>query len=649
MKHYRHSAGHAALLAAAVTLLLGLSGPAWAAEAKGIGPIMRLDEVRAGMKGHGLSTFKGNEVSRFEAEVLGVIRGWAPQGSIILVKMSGAGLEETGTISGMSGSPIYVDGKLLGAVAYGFYYCKIPLSGVRPAEEMLVVRDIDARAAADDEQKGRKAAARETLRRRSRQLFEDIRAGKVVGEQALSQRLTEMIVPACLSERRPTCGLDRMPAGVRTMLVGSEAQAMGQLPMPLAVGGLGPKAFEAFSPMLRLGGFLPVQAAVTGASAGDEIEVKPGVPIGAVLLSGDVDISGLGTVTAVDGNRVLAFGHDMFGTGGSNYPMAVGRVQTVVPSLMHSFRMSTPERIVGRIVQDRETAILGRLGEEAPTFPCTVRVKGDREVVFNYRAAGHWETAPMLATYAAALSATRWEGSGELITMKATSRIRLKGRKEPIVLSNTYATQSPTYSVYSLVAYPMEELLVNPFKEVEIAAFDFDIEIEKGLRAVHIENLRVDRQEARPGEKVKLIVGLKEFQGKRAVRAIEFEIPRDATPGTTVSIMVCDGMTTMFHRMMQDPGLSDPRDFDALVRAVEVLPASTNLYVHASFQKQGLRYAGEAMPNLPPSVTNMFAFGAETGLTAPLIEDVRQQLEVPWVVAGREQITVAIKEPRTAH
>ena len=158
--------------------------------------------------------------------------------------------------------------------------------------------------------------------------------------------------------------------------------------------------------------------------------------------------------------------------------------------------------------------------------------------------------------------------------------------------------------------------------------------------------MRADRTEAEPGQKVTLVVGLKEFHGGQASRTIEVQVPKDAQPGTMASITVCDSDVTLVQRVVQDPGFFQPRDFKGLVDAIKLVPSATKLYVHSSFQKRGLRYGGDAMPQLPSSVTNMLVFGTEVGMAAPLVEDARMEVDMPWVVTGHEQISVLIKEPR---
>jgi len=608
--------------------------------------IMKVSEVRAGMRGYGLTTFQGARIERFEVEVLGVLNGWAPQGHIVLIAMSGIGLEETGTVAGMSGSPIYIDGKLLGAVAYGFYFCKIPLSGVTPAEEMLVALDID-RQGSESDRPARKAARRLDLQARSRRVLEQIRSGATAPPEARRAALLRMTLPPCIAPPATTWPADQMPQSVRSMLGGAPAAGMSLLPAPLMIGGLRPEAFTELTGMLGEVGLFPVQAAPVSGVAGDaeQIPLAPGAPVGYVWVSGDLDISGMGTLTMLDGDRVLAFGHPLLGTGESDFPLALGRVQTVVPSLQHSFRLSSADRIIGRLTQDRDSAIVGRIGERSPMLPCTVTVRGVQEVTYRYEVAQYWEMVPLLAFFVTSASAERWEGYGNLFTVTGKATIRLKDRPEPIVLENVHCSMDPAYPAFELVWMPLEALVLNPFQEVELESVDVDMTVTPGLSAARIESVRAERNEVEPGETLGISVTLLQFQGGEHVRRLELEVPREAKPGSALNILVGDARTRALMDMSADPGLFNPRDMAGLIEALEHLPRNTGLFAHGSFVSTGVRYEGVPMPDLPGSVLHMMGRGTQSGVVTPLRGDVRTQIDTPWVVSGSRSISVTIKDP----
>ena len=162
---------------------------------------MRVQDVRPGMKGYGLSTFEGAHIERFEVEVLGTSRSWLPQGIVVLVRMSGRVVDKAGTIAGMSGSPVYIDGKLLGAIAYGFPYCTIPLAGVTPIEEMLAARQIEDKGGAAGSAAQRAAYGR-ALRRDMADLLAATRQGRTPQDARVEAAARKMVIPLCL-RRRP--------------------------------------------------------------------------------------------------------------------------------------------------------------------------------------------------------------------------------------------------------------------------------------------------------------------------------------------------------------------------------------------------------------------------------------------------------------
>ncbi|MDP6439956.1 MAG: SpoIVB peptidase S55 domain-containing protein, partial [Candidatus Brocadiia bacterium] len=407
-------------------------------------PIMRVADVRPGMKGYGLSTFEGTRIERFNVEVLGTLRSWHAQGTVVLIRMSGRVVDEAGTIAGMSGSPIYIDGKLLGALAYGWSFCKIPLAGVTPIEEMWLAGEIE-RAAKPEDQGARRAAYRRALGRDVRSLLDATLKARGPEDPVLLAAFSKMALPLGMRRPGPVWSGSDLPGAVRAMLPSGGAAALSRLPLPLSVGGSGPGSLAALAPTLSASGLVPIQGGAGVREAGPggpagEIKLVPGVPVGAVFVTGDIDIAGMGTLTQVDGNQVLAFGHPMYGEGGRmNYPLGVARVQAVVPSAQHSFKISSTEKIVGSLTRDAETAIVGRLGVKAPMFPCTVKVKGTRDVTYRYQVAGQWEMAPYWSFLVAALSGLRWEGSGDLLTVRIKSSISLQGRSEPVVMETRYA------------------------------------------------------------------------------------------------------------------------------------------------------------------------------------------------------------------
>ncbi len=603
-----------------------------------IPPIMPVSEVRPGMTGYGLTALQGAEPEQFPVEVLAVIDGWYPKGHIILIRLGGPVIDEAGAVSGMSGSPIYIEDRLVGALAYGWRFTKVPLAGVTPAEEILQAQEIDLQGGEPAPGAARRESARR-MRRRTAELAEKLlaRPAEDLPAPLLEDALMRAALPPLLPQQRARSLALPGPSPA------DDRAQFGPLPLPLALGGLGPRA-EPLLDALGAAGFMPVQAAGGPAHAEDDLEPRPGMPGGVVFVSGDLNVSGMGTITWVDGERVAAFGHPMMGLGAVDLPFAVGRAQAVVPSLQMSFRVSSADRIVGRLTQDRDSSIIARLGERAPMLPCTVRVGGLQEDEYNYEVAGFWQTAPFYTFLAVAYSSLRFQSQDAPYTMRARSRIRIEGREEPLILENDFADWSPLRPAFTLVQMPLAALAMNPFREVAIESVDYEIELKEGFEVALIESVRAERLQVPAGGQVTLHVRLREWQGREVVREVPLEIPETARPGSEVRVLVCDAMTSMMLRSSMDPGLFAPRSFEHLIEMLEYTEPSRDLHVRVSVVEEGVRYRGRPMPALPSSAMNILQFGA-SGRTDRLTSDRVTSVQTPYILEGAHMLTLTVEEP----
>ncbi|MFO8007818.1 MAG: SpoIVB peptidase S55 domain-containing protein [Candidatus Brocadiia bacterium] len=610
-----------------------------AAPAQELPPIMPASQVQAGMKGYGVATLKGTELTRFDVEVLGVVTGWYPKGDMILIRFSGPIVDEAGIIAGMSGSPVFIQDKLIGAVAYGWFFSKIPLAGVTPAEEMLKVQRMDQEGAEEDSEQARAEAAR-AMREEAEELARLLTEGRDAPLPAdrLDEALMRASLPPVLRARRTAARTLRWPLG------DGEVAELAPLPVPLSISGAGADAAGLLAGLSGTG-LMPVQAAGgDAAETGGSPEAVPGAVVGSAFITGDMEIASMGTATWVDGDRVVAFGHPLLSAGRVDLPMVLGRDAIVVPSIRRSFRISNPDRIVGRVVEDRDSCIVGRLGEEAPMFPCTVRVKGLAGDTYNYDVAGYWQTAPMFASLAVAYSSTRWQGEGQRYTLEVTSKLHLKGREEPVVLRNEFATESVMMPVFEMVELPLSALTLNPFRRADIAGVDYEVEARKGFDAALIRSVRAERLQAEPGSEVSLIIRLQQWRGEEVTRKVTLPIPETARPGTSAEVLVCDAVTNQIIKARLDPGFFAPKSFEQLIELLEEMESNRHLVVRSAFVQQGVRYAGEPMPALPQSALNILRF-AGSGSAEPLVSDQVQTVQTPWILQGAHTVRIGIVEP----
>lgn len=332
-----------------VTLLLACAfAPAEAAEvapaATDSQRYMFIDEVKPGMKGYGLTVFSGTKIERFDAEVLSILYGTDPRSNLILVRISGGPIERAGVIAGMSGSPIYMDGRIIGALAYSWTFSKEPIAGITPIDEMLRIFDFEQRSG------GRAAVGRE----------ETGSAGWAQG--------------ASLSVALPV-----------TM---SESVVMRPVMTPMVFSGFSNEAMEFFRPQLEGWGIIPVVGgSFSERLAETDAPFEEGAAVGVQLVRGDMSATAIGTLTVKENGKVLAFGHPFMLSGPVDFPMTTAYVHTILPNLVVSTKVGSPLKPVGTLTQDRRTGVAGVLGGSSKMVPLTLRVKGaggDQVQTFNF-------------------------------------------------------------------------------------------------------------------------------------------------------------------------------------------------------------------------------------------------------------------------
>ena len=301
-------------------------------------PILPLDQVKVGMKGKGRSVFQGNRIEEFDVEIIGVLKNVQPKKSIILARLKGGILDEAGVISGMSGSPVYVDGKLIGAVAYSYgTFVKEPIAGITPIGEMMAIS-------------------------------EKRKKGPVFSPQVPVKKHLTLDELFMLNK----------DFFLSKAVFHSEGRALKPLSIPLVFSGFSSYAFERSRSFFSNLGFNPVMSAFSGQSletiSPPDLTLREGGPVAIQLVSGDLDMSAVGTVTYIDGSKVLAFGHPLYNLGAVDYAMTKAKVITVVPSLMSSFKLAVSDSLVGKFTQDRSSGLLGELGKVPRLVPVNIRI-----------------------------------------------------------------------------------------------------------------------------------------------------------------------------------------------------------------------------------------------------------------------------------
>jgi hypothetical protein len=583
-------------------------------------------DVRPGMKGKGRTVMVGSKLEEFDAEVLGVMKDVNPGRDMVLCRLKGCDLEHAGIIQGMSGSPIYIDGKLLGAVAYAWEFAKDPIAGVTPFSQMIqYVRSSDRRIAA--ESKDRAAGGQFAASAGS---FSPWIEGLAGDDPGLGESVSFSPLPVS----------------------GGAMGGMTPIVTPLAASGFSPRALSFLADRLKPVGMAPM----AGGAAPERIvreegdrPLVPGAPLSIGLVLGDFDLSGIGTVTHVEGNRVYGFGHPMMSLGACELPMMTGYIHTVYPRASVSMKMGSPLKIVGAIDTDVSTSVAGRVGTIPDMLPMSVRVKTGRYAdprTYHVRIVREPMLMPSLIM-AVLTNAIDTEGNlPEELTAHLATTIRLKDQ-EPITVSDTfsgarYTGQMGPSALFSPLASIANILVRNSLAPIRIESVDCDVEIEPGRKVATIESVRLQSDTIEPGQVLKGFVTLKPFKGDRELVEVSLPIPADFPEGACEAV-ICDAANSVRRTIRNDPGLLEPRDLPGLVHTLKTQtdPKRTAVYLHVPAPDRGVSIQGQSLPNLPGSVRSVFASKREIPLPA-VRKDMVQVVPTRWVVEGAHTLRFTV-------
>jgi hypothetical protein len=530
--------------------------------------IMPLAEVRAGMIGTGRTVFSGSQIEEFQAEILGIIEHSAPGQSIILAKLTGGPLSSTGVIQGMSGSPVYVDGRLIGAVALGFPMAKEAICGIRPIEEMLTV---EANA-------------------------EEPRQGAATGQP---MHLAKRVLPG----DRQVDHVFSQPLRYR-----AGGQYLEPIRTPLLLSGFSTGTLDFFSPVAERLGFSLAQGFSGGAgAAGPDLPVEPGSMISVQLMRGDMNVAADGTVTTVADGRVHAFGHRFLAVGTTELPFARSEVITVLPNLQTSFKITRAGNPAGVVRQDRNVAIAGMLGEQASMAGLKVRLAredraGNRTVEreYNMEMARDPFLGPLLLQLAtfSALDAT--ERSAGPATVRVNAVMQFENGIPPLRLRNLYSGEGLVAAMAALsIAVPAGYALQSGFQQLVLRDVEIDLTLEERRRELRLEQLWSSTKEARPGEEVEIHAMLLDENGNEQRHSFPYRIPHGAPTGP-VFFSAADASTL---NLLDFPRFSSltPRSPQQLLELINSLRTNHQLYLRVWRQEPTYSIQGADMPAPPPS------------------------------------------------
>jgi len=572
-------------------------------------PTLSFEEIQPGMTGVGRTVFSGTLVESFEVEILGKLPNVGPDRNLILARLSGGPLGRTGVLAGMSGSPVLIDGRLIGAVAYSWGFSTEAIAGITPIEEMLRVADLEDPS--------------------------ELRAGTLApGWQDLTRLRSPQALAAFFDEQW------------RTLI-----PARGGWPtsIPLSVSGLGARGLARISSDLVQAGFLPLQS---GSAGSEELEgppepLQPGSAMGLKLISGDVEMTATGTVTWIEGDRLLGLGHPLFGLGAIDLPLTGARVETLLPNLHQSMRLATPLGVVGALRQDRAAGVMGRIGSTPRTIPVRLQLTGSAsgEQSFAFELADDPLLSPLLlySSLNGILASKERNFGNATVRLRPGSVIKM-AHGDDVELDNLFAGAAAFHLGTGLPAYILYLLLNNVWDQPQIVGVNLLLEYDVEPRTARVRRVSLDRYRVAPGESVDVSVVMGAYRSRDQVLKRNIVIPSEVPPGK-LSVIV-GGALAASRSAAQDESML-PRDLDELVELINRLRRNDMVYILATREEAGVRIYGSRLPNLPPSVATVLSrprrsSGIEQTVERGILEE---GISTDYVVEGVARVQLTVEAP----
>ncbi|MEI9941816.1 MAG: SpoIVB peptidase S55 domain-containing protein [Pseudomonadota bacterium] len=615
----------AALVGLLLPLPLGLR-PAHADGASNRPDIMPVSEIHPGMKGYGLTVFQGTKPERFDVEVIDVLKNFRPKQDLILVKTKHPRLEITKVVAGMSGSPIYLNDKMIGAYAYGWSFGSEPVAGVTPIRNML---DELARPLPDQIDgwplklipvAGKPPAARE--RRASND-----------GGHRYQGDLAHYDVREHAAQLARAVGLDNSRA----------VSALTPVSTPILIGGMSSRSIAFAQQLMSPLGLEPLQAGGgAGAEASAPTRFVDGGAVGVELVRGDMSAMGLGTVTRVEGDKLVAFGHPMSELGVTALPTAIGRVLWFLASDQRSFKIGMAVREVGALVNDRQSAIVVSHSAKAPVIPIKMSIHGAPgfpNANWSFEVAHDKFMTPSFASLALGSALQAVANEHQDVSWTATSKLKIKGYPE-ITLQDYGVAMGGTPEagefVRSNLVRAIGTVLNNPWQPAIVESASMDVELRYARDILRLRGADVLESEIDAGAPARIRLTFVPYSGPDVTRVVSIPIPAHLA-GQTVNLEI-------------EPGYAEERDQAApdtlaeLIKNFEnpVYPAKSAV-VSFGTGDAGVTFKGRVAHDLPPGALDVIR--PETSSIAPetFATTTRVVVDLPQFMVGRDRVSVTVR------
>ena len=581
-----------------------------------------LSELKEGMRGTARTVFRGSEPEEFQVEILGIIPGFiGPKQDLIVGRISGGAADRTSVFAGMSGSPVYIDGKLVGAISYSFPFSKEPICGITPIAQMLSI-------------------------------FEQNQNTKTKSSEPRTVSFAELAATDWkpnFTETAKTSNIITGNFGTNSMLESSAGQSFQPIATPLAFSGFSAETLNKFAPQLASAGLMAVSAGggaarISPLKKSNENTLKGGASVSMSLIRGDVSIAAAGTVTMRDGDKIYAFGHPFLSLGSSDLPMFESSVVAVVPSINNSFKLAVPNEMVGTMTQDRATGVFGKLGQTAKMIPVKLNLETSRGQTqsYNFEVAKDEFLTPILLNMTVYNSLTANErGLGDSL-ISISGEVKLKNQP-PVKIERRFSGASASQLASAAVSIPVNALLDSRFDDLEISEIVLNLTSTDGSKTATLERLALDRTEVKAGESFEIQAFVRTDTGRILAQKIPVKVPVD-TPEGMLLVTVGDGgslnATATFRQFV-------PKNLSELVKTINDVKKSDRLYVQTSRVTNGAVIGASEMPNLPPSMLATLNNDRTVGGFKPTLLTVLTEQELApaeFIIFGQQVLTIEVRQ-----
>ena len=579
-----------------------------------------LSELKEGMKGKARTVFSGSVPTPFDVEILGLVpSAIGPKQDMIVGKISGGGADRTHVFAGMSGSPVYIDGKLVGAIAYAFPFSKEAICGITPIDQMVKIFE--------ENQKAKPAPTK---------------------PRAISfAELASTSIKSSFPKRAVLSSSLLSKVSSTSPIHGLAGQTFQPIATPVAISGISQATLNEYSSDLISVGLMPVSALGGGSKITPLKKATPNTLTGGTsvvmqLMRGDMSFAAAGTVTLRDGEKIYAFGHPFLSLGSSNLPMSESHVVTVVPNLNNSFKLAVADDLVGTMTQDRATGVFGKLGKTPKMIPVKLNMRTSRnqEKNYNFEFVRDDFLSPILLNIAVLNSIVANERSLGKMTVSVAGKINIKGHESVNVESRYTGLQASQLATASASA-PVRVLLSSGFEDLEITGIEMNVTSVDESRTAVLERIGVNTAEVRAGEEFEVQAFVRSDSGRIFVQKIPVKIPKD-TPIGALMVTVGDGFSLQFTSAAMK---FVPKNLADLIETINKMKRNDRLYVQTHRVTKGAIIGSSEMPNLPPSVLGTLNTSRTTGSYQPTVQTILTEKEIApaeFLISGRRSISIEV-------